>query len=477
MSHLSDKWKEKMSLRFDYNYIMKDYIGEIGITTEEVEELNEKIKRANKNILYKREKGILGFMELPYKKEEVAQIKETAQRINDSFDNFVVIGIGGSALGNIALQESLNGKYYNLLNKEDRNRCTKLYVMDNVDPESIYRLLSVLEPEKTIFNVITKSGSTAETMANFTIVYNWLIEKLGRNRAKNHMIATTDKENGTLREIALEEGLQTFTIPANVGGRFSVLTPVGLLSAAVCGIDIEELLDGAKYMDQRSGQENIFKNPAYIDAVLHYILMNKGINISVMMPYSDSLQYLSDWYCQLWAESLGKRYNNHNQEVYTGQTPVKALGTIDQHSQIQLYTEGPRDKVVTFLRVESFRETVEIPDVFKDYEKVSYLGGHTLNELINAEETSTEIALLKAGRPSCTIVFPEINPFTVGQFIYMQELKTAFAGELLEINAFDQPGVEEGKNATYGLMGRPGYEKNKKEIESMIAKKGKEYTC
>ncbi len=477
MLNLSENWKKEMELKLDYNYVMKEYVGDVGINKDDIAKLEDQIKKSYKEIERKKNEGLLGFMELPYQKEVVEQIEKTANNVRKNFENFVVIGIGGSALGNIALQEALNGKYFNQLTKEERNGAPRFFVIDNVDPESLDRLLNVLDPHDTMFNVITKSGSTAETMGNFTLVYEWLIEKLGRESAKDHVIATTDEEKGTLLQIANKEGFETFIIPANVGGRFSVFSPVGLLSAAICGINIEELLAGAAHMDERCKTEDIYKNPAYIDALIHYIFMEKGLNISVMMPYSDSLKYLSDWYGQLWAESLGKRVNNDGEEVNTGQTPVKALGTIDQHSQVQLYTEGPTDKITTFIRVEKFRKTVNIPNTFKEYSSIEYLGGHTLNELMNVEERATEIALLKFGKPNCTIVFPEINPFTVGQFIYMQELKTAFAGELLNIDAFNQPGVEEGKNATYGLIGRTGYEEKKKEIEKLLAKKGQEFTC
>ncbi|NLA84612.1 MAG: glucose-6-phosphate isomerase, partial [Clostridiales bacterium] len=331
----------------------------------------------------------------------------------------------------------------------------------------------VIDTKKTMFNVITKSGNTSETISQFLIVHEMLRKEIGEGY-QDRFIATTDRENGSLIKIAGELKLKTFYIPAGVGGRFSELSPVGLLAAAVCGIDIEEMLSGAAYMDEICKEEDVYKNPAYMGAVLQYLAMKDGKNISVMMPYTDSLKYMADWYAQLWAESLGKRYNLKGEEVFAGQTPVKALGVTDQHSQIQLYTEGPFDKVVTFLGVDCYRTSVAIPKGFEDMPAVSFLGGHTLNELIHAEQTATEYALLKAKRLNRTITLPEVNAFTIGQLLYYLEVETAFAGELLGINAFDQPGVEEGKNATYALLGRPGYEGKKAELDSRPKKK-KEY--
>ena len=205
-------------------------------------------------------------------------------------------------------------------------------------------------------------------------------------------------------------------------------------------------------------------------ALLQYISMKRGKNISVMMPYADSLKYMSDWYAQLWAESLGKRFDLSGKDVFVGQTPVKALGVTDQHSQVQLYVEGPFDKVVTFLGVDEYRSTCVIPRGFEHIPDVSFLGGHTLNELIKAEQEATEYALMRAGRPSFSITLPKVNPETIGALLYFFEVMTAFAGELLSINAFDQPGVEGGKQATYALLGKHGFDEKREELKNAPAK-------
>ncbi len=473
MKRYEDKqWKQSMRITMDFNNMMSEIIGEEeGISKSRIDALSDKLKAAAQAMVEKRKEGKMDWRDLPYNQKDIVEdILKTASEIKDKFDTFVVLGIGGSALGPIAVQQALNHPHWNELSREKRGGYPRFYVADNVDPERMQALFDIIDVEKSVFNVITKSGSTSETMAQFLIIKDMLQQKLGE-KYKDHLIATTDKENGNLIKIAKAEGLKTFYIPRGVGGRFSELTPVGLLSAAVCGIDIEEMLAGAAFMDEICKEEDVYKNPVYMAATLQYLAMESGKNISVMMPYADSLKYMADWYAQLWAESLGKRYNLEGEEVFVGQTPVKALGVTDQHSQVQLYTEGPFDKVVTFLGVGKYRTTMEISRGYEDIPAVSFLGGHTLNELIHAEQAATEYALLKAKRLNRTITLPEVNAFTVGQLLYFLEVETAFTGELLGINTFDQPGVEEGKNATYALLGRPGYEEKKAELDARPKKK------
>jgi len=249
-----------------------------------------------------------------------------------------------------------------------------------------------------------------------------------------------------------------------VGGRFSVLSPVGLLSAATAGIKIEQLLEGARQMDAicSDPQRDILDNPAAVFAAINFLLYRKNKPICVMLPYSNALYGIADWFRQLWAESLGKKNNIKGEKIFVGPTPIKAVGATDQHSQIQLYIEGPFDKIIVFLSVGKFRHSAPIPKVGYNH----YLEGHSLNELIKSEEEATRMALTKENRPNITISIPEINEKNIGALLYLLELATAYAGELFEINAFDQPGVELGKQLTYGLMGRSGFEDKKKEVEN-----------
>ncbi len=470
------KWKESMKLKLDYNNMMAEYVGEKeGITEKELFNHVPVMKQAFQRVEDSRGVGMTGWMDLPYNQTEVVrEIIETARGIKKKYDYFVVLGIGGSALGPIAVFQALCHLHYNDLPKYSR-KGPKFYVEDNVDPERMRALLDVIDVKKTVFNVITKSGATSETMAQYLIIYDLLKSKLGDEIA-DHIIATTSQNTGNLIKISKKEGYKTFYIPDGVGGRFSELSPVGLFPAAVCGVDIKAMLAGAAYMDRICKQKDWKKNPALIAAALQYICMNKGKNISVMMPYADSLKYMADWYCQLWAESLGKAVDNDGKQIFAGQTPVKALGVTDQHSQVQLYREGPFDKVVTFLAVERYRTVYPIPNGCEDIPDVSFLSGHTMNELIQAEQKATEYALTQAHRLNHTIILPEVNAFTLGELMYFFEMKTAFCGEMLNLNTYNQPGVEGGKNATYALLGKRGYETTKEEMESAPTKQVK-YTC
>lgn len=456
---------------FDYNNMMAESVGaKEGITSAELKAVKDKADSAFREVMDGRGKGWMGWMDLPYNQDEiVADIVKTAKKIRSKYKYFVVLGIGGSALGPIAVFQALKHLHYNDLPKDRRNG-PKFYVEDNVDPERMEALFDVIDVEKTMFNVITKSGATSETMSQYLVVMQKLKEKLGENASK-HIIATTDHAKGNLIRIAKAEGFKTYYIPDGVGGRFSELCPVGLLPAAVLGIDIARMLEGAKAMDQACAKEDMHSNPALMAAALSYLSMQKGKNVSVMMPYADSLKYMADWYCQLWGESLGKSVNKRGEEVFVGQTPVKALGVTDQHSQVQLYTEGPFDKVVTFLAVENYRTTFPIAKGCEDIPDVAFLGGHTFNELISAERLATEYALTKAHRLNNTVTLKEVNEFTIGQLLYFFEMQTAFTGAMLEIDTFNQPGVEEGKNATYALLGKKGYEKKREELSARPAKK------
>ena len=303
-------------------------------------------------------------------------------------------------------------------------------------------------------------------MTQYLIISD-ILKNAGVDIAKN-MIFTTDASRGNLNKIDAAFGgkIKKYILPDGVGGRFSELCPVGLLPAAVLGIDIKGLLAGAAYMDSLCNKPQISSNPALACATLMYITMKQGKNIHVMMPYSDNLRLLSDWYCQLWAESIGKQEDYDGNIVNAGTTPVKSLGVTDQHSQVQLYTEGPYDKVITFISVEKYGCEMPIPHGCEDIPDVGFLGGHTMQELIQAENKATAYALMRAGRMNYTISVPEVNAFTMGQLMFLLELQTAYAGAMLNINTFNQPGVENGKKATFALLGKSGYEAKKAEIDS-----------
>lgn len=456
-------------IKFDYTNVEYNVIGENGLNLEQsFNEFAPKIQEIITNLNMNKDKpgSWLQWMNLGYNEETVWYVKEFAAMVDGRFDNVLVLGIGGSALGAQALSEALLKPYWNLLDKEKRDNFPRLFFLDNIDPDQINALLDILDLKKTLVNVITKSGSTAETMSQFMIIKDRLYNELGDDYRKN-VVATTDKQTGVLRQLANEEGYKTFVVPDDVGGRFSVFSAVGLVPLALVGIDIDEIIKGIKIMDLTLKNTDINKNIAAQNALIHYLMDKKGNYISVMMPYSTRLKYISDWYVQLWAESLGKEYDREGNRINNRPTPIKALGATDQHSQIQLYNEGANDKLITFIRVGEFDNTVEIPNIF-EYTGLNYLAGKTINQLINAEADATKVALTDYKRPNLTITLPKINEYYLAQLLYMFEMETAIIGELYNIDAFNQPGVEQAKNYTYALMGRMGYEESKMELEEKI---------
>jgi glucose-6-phosphate isomerase len=456
-------------IRIDYTNLLADAVGpDHGVTREEVGELQIRAREIHRDLQARLESGELGFYSLPYQPRAAKEIETFAKFLRARYDNFVVLGIGGSALGAIALRTALCHPLHNMVSKKKRGGGMRLFVLDNVDPDEFRSVIETLDPKKTIVNVVTKSGTTAETLSQFMIVTDRLRSAL-KSKWKKRVVVTTDPQKGPLREIANQLGLHSFEVPEGVGGRFSVLTAVGLLPLATAGVDIQDLLAGAARMEERCRTDSLEKNPAYFLASLLYLLdTRKGKKIAVMMPYSAGLKDLADWFRQLWAESLGKRLTVTGEEVYAGQTPVKALGVTDQHSQLQLYAEGPNDKVILFLEAGRFAGEVPIPDLFPDQDKISYLSGHTLNRLIQVEKEGTELALTLAKRPNCTLRLDRISPHTLGQLMFLFEVQTAFAGGLYRVNAFDQPGVEEGKKYANAMLGKPGSEEDQKRYESLL---------
>ena len=461
---------EGMRLKLDFRNVLESQVGtEKGITIKAIENMEDTVRVIDKKLKNDRAEGRLQFMDLPYQEVVVDKIISLANEKASNHENFLVIGIGGSTWGSIALHTALSHPYYNLLPKYKRGGKPRFFVIDNCDPDETAGLIDILDPKKTLVYIVSKSGATPEPMANFVKFYG--IMKNSIEQYAEHFIIATDEVDSVLRRVAKEEGIRCLDIPKNVSGRFSIFSPVSLFPAAVLGIDIEELLSGARYMDKICNESDVWQNPAYMFAVLEYLsLTKKEYNISVLMPYSRKLRHIVNWYVQLWAESLGKKESRNGEIINAGSTPLKAVGAADQHSLLQLFNEGPFDKSITFIKIGHYENEVAIPCLFSGYNELEYFGGHSLEELIKTEQIATQLALTHYKRQNKTILLPEINAFTIGELIYFYELVTTVMGELLNVNAFDQPGVEEGKILTYALMGRKGFENRKKEITNKLIK-------
>jgi glucose-6-phosphate isomerase len=445
-------------VRLDYTGCLRERVGEGGLLPAEIAAACQRAQAAAQGLRRSLDQGRYGFDSVLDDRQAAAKSVREGRRLARLADTLAVDGIGGSALGALALQTALRPKRKRLL------------MFDNVDPEGVAARLDALEAKRTAVAVITKSGSTAETMANLLVLLQWMQKRLGAGHVRR-WTAITDPEKGDLLQLARRLGMPTLEVPPNVGGRFSVLTAVGLVPAAFLGLDVDDLLQGARDMRAHCWSAAPRENVGIVGAVLlHLLATRRGRRIQVVMPYADALLHVADWYRQLWAESLGKRRDRGGRVVETGQTPVTSMGATDQHSQVQLYVEGPHDKVVTFLEVQSFRKDLRIPRLHQDLPSLAYLGGKTLGQLLTAELRGTEAALTAAGRPNFTYQLPRISAHLMGQLVYLFEFQTALSGELYDVDAFDQPGVEAGKIATYALMERPGYDEQARRLRADLAR-------
>jgi glucose-6-phosphate isomerase len=370
-----------------------------------------------------------GFYEIVDDKKTAKEILKFAKTARKKYKHFVLLGIGGSSLGPLCIEQSFGHLF-----KEK-----KLLVLDNIDPVLLAETEEVIDYKTTLFLVVTKSGTTPETMSQ----YFYFRDKVNKKKLdpKKHFVFITDPEKGLLREIANKEKIPSFEIPENVGGRFSVLTAVGLLPAALLGININKMLAGARKMRDQFLSTNSKENLPFQLAKIQYELSQKGKSINVMIPYSQKLFRLADWYRQLLAESIGKKFDNEQKIVNVGITPVNALGVTDQHSQLQLYNEGPNDKLFIFIEVEKLKPVLKIPSQL-------FNKNITFNQLLQIEKNATASALTKNSRPNFTIKIDEINEENIGALFMLFEGATAFLGEMFNINTFDQPGVELSKKLT-----------------------------
>lgn len=395
---------------------------------------------------------------------EACRARATQVKSEQNVENFVVLGIGGSALGNSAILGAL-APIFQATNPEPGQ--PKCFVLDTVDPDLLDEFFESVDLTKTHINVISKSGSTIETSSQFMLAYSLMLAACNNDATEcaKHFTITTDPNGGHFRGICDAFGFATLPVPDGVGGRFSVLSPVGLFTSEMAGLDTDSLLAGAAKVADNLQNCSAEDDPALWYALVHILYLEQGLDKHVHFAYGHRLRLLADWYCQLWAESLGKRHNLAGEEVNVGPTPLKAVGPTDQHSQSQLYVEGPDDKVYTMLKLNKFRREITLDKAFAESPAFAHLENRNLAELMEQERRGTEVALRENGRPVCVLEMCSLDAFHLGQYFMFMEIATAYAGGIMQVDPYVQPGVEAGKIAALALMGCEGYEQRAAEIE------------
>ncbi len=448
-----------MTLRYDDTFMFRDALDKVhGLDPALRNSLAARFADVRAEVARHTASGEYGFLKLGNQPELVKRLLDWRASIRGRFDHLLVLGIGGSALGAKALLNALKPSGWNERSGEERGGVPTLTVLENVDPITVEQTLARLNPRRTLVNVISKSGGTAETLAQYLIVRQWLEQAVGADAARGHLVITTDPAKGALRAIANDEKITAFDVPPDVGGRFSVLTAVGLVPAAVLDMDIAALLAGAAAAAADAENPDFNANSAARYAAFQWqAQVSRAANVQIVMPYSDRLKEFAEWYRQLWAESLGKKVDRAGREANRGPTPVGAVGATDQHSQVQLFIEGPFDKTITFIRVLDTLGQLAIPSRPNLGAELSYLPGKTLGALLDAEMHATREALRSQGRMSSTLEVDAVDAFHLGELMMFFQAATGFAGVWFDVNPFDQPGVELGKVLTFKAMGRTGY--------------------
>jgi glucose-6-phosphate isomerase len=445
-------------LSFDYSKALS-FIGH-----HEVDYLTGAVKTAHEAIHEKTGAGndFLGWVDLPenYDREEFSRIVKSAEKIKNDSDVLIVVGIGGSYLGARAAIEMLNHSFYNLLSKEERKTPQVFFAGQNISSTYVKELFDVLKDRDVSVNVISKSGTTTEPAIAFRIFRKFLEEKYGKEEARKRIYATTDKAQGALKTLANEEGYESFIIPDDVGGRYSVLTAVGLLPIAVSGVSIEDMMKGAKDASVDFNNPNLAENAAYQYAAVRNALYNKGKTIELMVNYEPGLHYVSEWWKQLYGESEGKDYKG----IY----PASVDFTTDLHSMGQYVQEGRRDLFETVLYVDQAREEIKIEEDDLNLDKLNFLAGKTMDFVNKKAFQGTLLAHSDGGVPNLVVSIPEMSPYHFGYMVYFFEKACAVSGYLLGVNPFDQPGVEAYKKNMFALLGKPGFEKEKEELEKRL---------
>ncbi|MEH7441372.1 glucose-6-phosphate isomerase [Bacillus sp. JJ1122] len=445
-------------VRFDYSKALS-FFGE-----HEVTYLRDFVKVAHHSLHEKTGAGsdFLGWIDLPvnYDKEEFSRIQKSAEKIKSDSDVLLVVGIGGSYLGARAALEFLQHSFYNALPKEKRKTPQIIFIGNNISSSYMTDVMDLLEGKDFSINVISKSGTTTEPAIAFRIFRKLLEEKYGVEEARKRIYATTDKARGALKTLADEEGYESFVIADDVGGRYSVLTAVGMLPIAVSGSDIEAMMKGAAQAMEDFSKSELEENAAYQYAAVRNALYNKGKTIEMLINYEPSLQYFSEWWKQLFGESEGKDQKG----IY----PSSANFSTDLHSLGQYVQEGRRDLFETIIKVEKPRHEMVIEEAESDLDGLNYLAGKTVDFVNNKAFEGTMLAHTDGGVPNLVLTIPQLDEYTFGYLVYFFEKACAMSGYLLGVNPFDQPGVEAYKVNMFALLGKPGFEEKKAELEKRL---------
>ena len=425
-----------------------------GIKERQIAEYEEKVKKIYEDLTEKAvdKNEFVGWLKLPttYNRREFERIKKAAKRIRKSSEVFVVIGIGGSYLGSRAVIESLTSNFANMLPKTVRKSPQIFYVGNSISPNYINELIDCIGDKDISINVISKSGTTTEPAIAFRLFREYLESKYGANEANKRIYVTTDKKKGALKHLAEEEEYETFVIPDNVGGRYSVLTPVGLLPIAVAGIDIDKLMEGAKNAQYNYSDSSIKYNQCYRYAVARNILYEKDKTIEILANYEPKLHYLTEWWKQLYGESEGKNKK--------GIFPAGVDLSTDLHSMGQYIQDGRRNLFETVINIEKSKTDIKIKRDEDNIDGLNFIAGKTMDYVNKKAMQGTIEAHVDGGVPNIVINVSELNEEAMGELIYFFELACAISGNILGVNPFDQPGVEAYKTNMFRLLGKPGYE-------------------
>jgi len=446
------------SLTLDYTHCLASTIGAThGLTDNEIETLVAKFPKHHENIEELRASGESAFFDLPY--QDTKDVKVLIKENKGKWESLVVVGMGGASVTAESMVTALGHEHWNLLTAKARKNAPRVFFLDNLDAKAVEDLEEVLDPKKTLFLVISKTGNTAETNALYLHLVAWLKKKSTKTNLPKQVIVATDPEKSPLALATRADKFKVLPVPGNLGDRFALLGPQNLLLAGLCGFDVDGLIEGTATMDERCRHDKALENPAYMHSLIHYLLTRKRRKtIHAMMAFSNRAYGVVEWYAHLLSVSLGKMLNRKGKAVHVGPGPAYCVGPSGCYGQMQLYQEGPFDKVTTFVTVEDHGADLSIPSAHGKIEGLAYLGGHKFSELVDYGYYTAAQVITAAGRPNMTVVLDDISERSIASLYFMLELSSVMSAELYGIDAFNQPGVDENKQGVFAQLHRAGFE-------------------